>query len=133
MSCCAVGIFQSCFVIITYASVKLTVMSFVWYNHWFRVSWLTHTSPQMSGKNAVPCWVYALPRTIGLGFQSGSCQQAQQNRNSCPRLHVMMEIDTLCETFYLQKHKRVDIVESTGDVWYCVCFRCSLPSELLLT
>ena len=73
-----------------------------------------------------------MSRTTGLGFQSGSCQQAQQKRKSSPRLHVMMEIDTLCETFCLQ-HKRVDTVKNTGHVWYCVCFRRSLLSELLLT
>jgi len=49
MSCYALGVFQS-YVIITYATVKLTVMTSVWDNQWVRVSWLMHTSPQMSEK-----------------------------------------------------------------------------------
>lgn len=41
-------------------------------------------------------------------------------------LCVMMEIDTLCETFCLGKHKMVDVVQNAGHIWYCVCFRRSL-------
>lgn len=129
MSCYAVGIFQSSCVIITYATVKLTVMSFVWENHWEFPGW--HILPLNVWKNAVPCRVYGLPRTTGLGFQSGSCPQAQQSRNSSPGLHVMMQTDALCVTICLEKHKRLNIVKNTGHVWYCVCFRRSLLSELL--